>query len=140
MTQNKTEGQHVEGAVETAVHSVPEGYPADEVGVDAVSGSLPTIKVTMADMPKAEPGHKIAKAMEGKVFEPNAALRNKLGRGPGLQDAEAMNPGVWHDSNEMASGEAAADKIEQDAARAHDRAKERAKALRAGKPDPYPNG
>lgn len=46
-------------------------------------------------MPKAEPLHRIAKKKEGEVFDPNAARREAEGRGPGLQDSEAINPAHW---------------------------------------------
>jgi hypothetical protein len=34
------------------------------------------------------------------TFDPNAALRNKRGQGPGLQDSEALRPAVWTDHDD----------------------------------------
>lgn len=48
-----------------------------------------------APMPEPEPGHQIAEAKKDTVFDPNAALREAQGRGPGLQDSEALQPAVW---------------------------------------------
>lgn len=48
-----------------------------------------------APMPPPEPGHTIAEEKHGEVFDPNAALREAQGRGPGLQDSEAVHPAVW---------------------------------------------
>jgi len=122
---------------EAVVRVLPEGYPEKEAGQDPQS-SLPTVKVSAGDMPDAEPLHSIAEKSD--VFDPNAALRNKLGIGPGLQDSEAKNPAVWVDVDAQKVADAAASKMEKDAQRAYDRAKSRAEALRNGEPDPYPAG
>jgi hypothetical protein len=124
-------------SAEAAVLEVPDEYPDKDVGQDPQSGR-PTLKVSASDMPDAEPFHTIAEKSD--VFDPNAALRGKMGIGPGLQDSEAKNPAVWNDIDSDKAREAAAKKIEQDAQRAADRAEARAKAIRAGEPDPYPNG
>jgi hypothetical protein len=126
-------------SVETAVREVPDAYPDKEVGQDPQS-NLPTLSVSKGDMPDAEPFHKEAERKAGEVFDPNAALRNKIGVGPGLQDSEAKFPAHWNDVDEQAGRDAAADKIEADAKRSQDRAKARAAAIRKGDPDPYPNG
>lgn len=130
MAEKKTEAEAV-------VRSVPEEYPDKEVGQDPLS-SLPTVKVSAGDMPDAEPHHAIAEKSD--VFDPNAALRGKLGYGPGLQDSEANQPAVWTDVDLDKSRKAAAEKIRQDAERAAKRAEARAKAIEKGDPDPYPSG
>ncbi|HWH14245.1 MAG TPA: hypothetical protein VNT51_05825 [Miltoncostaeaceae bacterium] len=48
-----------------------------------------------APMPDVEPGHKGYELNPGEVFDPNAALRNAEGRGPGLQDSEIISPAHW---------------------------------------------
>lgn len=116
---------------EAVVREVPADYPNKEVGQDPQS-SLPTLKVSAGDMPDAEPHHSLA--AKSDVFDPNAALRNKMGHGPGLQDSEAAHPAVWADLDSDASRKAAADKIEQDAKRAYDKAKRQAEAVRKGEP------
>jgi hypothetical protein len=126
-------------SVETAVREVPDAYPDKEVGQDPQS-NLPTLSVSKGDMPDAEPFHKEAERKAGEVFDPNAALRNKVGVGPGLQDSEAKFPAHWNDVDEQAGRDAAADKIEADAKRSQERARARAAAIRKGDPDPYPNG
>lgn len=67
------------GAVLDPVASVPEG--------DDISSK--------SKMPPAEPGHDVAKAKEGQVFDPNAARRYAAGEAPWLQDSEAINPAHW---------------------------------------------
>jgi len=122
---------------EAAVRSLPEGYPEEEAGQDPQS-NLPTVKVSKSDMPDPDPLHAGPEAVgaPADVFDPNAALRNKLNRGPGLQDSEAKNPAVWTDVDEEKSRNAAADSIEQEAERAMERAKARADAIRKGEPAP----
>lgn len=122
---------------EAVVRELPPDYPEKDAGVDPQS-NLPTVKVTAADVPAAEAHHKIAEKSD--AFDPNAALRNKLGYGPGLQDSEANQPAVWADVDADKTRQAAADKVEQDAERAAKRAKARAAAIRKGEADPYPNG
>ncbi len=114
---------------EAVVRELPEGYDPKDAGEDPLS-NLPTVKVDASDMPDAEPFHTIAEKSD--VFDPNAALRNKLGNGPGLQDSEAKNPAVWNDVDADKYRQVAADKIEADAKRAYDKAKKEADALRKG--------
>lgn len=121
------------GGAEAVVREIPDGYPEKESGTDPLS-NLPTVKVDAGDMPEAEAHHALAEKAD--VFDPNAALRNKVNVGPGLQDSEAIHPAVWVDVDAQRSAQAAADKIEKDAKRAYDRAKARAKAVREGAPDP----
>ena len=68
------------GAALDPVVAVPEGE-----GITSAS-----------KMPPAEPGHDVAKAKEGKVFDPNAARRYAAGEEPWLQDSEAINPAHWN--------------------------------------------
>lgn len=68
------------GAALDPVASVPEGE-----GITSKS-----------EMPPAEPGHDVAKAKEGQVFDPNAARRYAAGEEPWLQDSEAINPAHWN--------------------------------------------
>lgn len=68
------------GAALDPVVSVPEGE-----GITSAS-----------EMPPAEPGHDVAKAKEGQVFDPNAARRYAAGEEPWLQDSEAINPAHWN--------------------------------------------
>lgn len=120
---------------EATVRQLPEGYPEKEAGVDPQS-NLPTVKVSKSDMPDPDPLHAGPERVGAPkdVFDPNAALRNKLGYGPGLQDSEAKNPAVWVDLDNEDGRKAAADAHVQDAQRKLDAAKERAKAIKAGDP------
>lgn len=59
-----------------------------------VVGDAPSVPVG-APMPDLEPGHKGEELNPGGVFDPNAALRNQEGRGPGLQDSEILAPAHW---------------------------------------------
>jgi hypothetical protein len=68
------------GAVLDPVAAVPEG---DDI-------------TSKSEMPPAEPGHDVAKAKEGKVFDPNAARRYAAGEDPWLQDSEAISPAHWN--------------------------------------------
>jgi hypothetical protein len=122
---------------EAVVRQLPEEYDEKDAGSDPLS-SLPTVKVSKGDMPDAEAHHSIAEKSD--VFDPNAALRGKLGYGPGLQDSEAKDPAVWVDVDLAKSQKAAAKKVRDDAKRASDRAEARAKAIEKGEADPYPNG
>jgi hypothetical protein len=72
--------------------------------------------------------------LQGVPFDPNAALRKKMGVGPGLQDSEALRPAVWVDENSEEARKASADALEFDAQRALDRAKAEADAIRKGEP------
>jgi hypothetical protein len=60
-------------------------------------GTVPDDEVITSntEMPPAEPGHDVAKAKEGRVFDPNAARRYAQGEEPWLQDSEAINPAHW---------------------------------------------
>lgn len=107
-------------------------------GLDAETddAGLVVLKVDAGDMPAPDPLHSGPEKLgvDPKVFDPNAALRNKRGVGPGLQDSEARNPAVWVDQDAEKSRNAAADAHEQDAERLVKAAKERAKAIRKGAP------
>lgn len=120
---------------EAVVRELPPDYPAKEAGQDPLS-NLPTVKVSKSDMPAPDPLHAGPEAMgaPADVFDPNAALRNKQGYGPGLQDSEAKNPAVWTDVDSGKARSAQADKVEADAKRAYDRAKAKAEAVRKGEP------
>jgi hypothetical protein len=59
---------------------------------------LTILEVSEGDNPPAEPYHTIADELG--TFDPNAALRNKRGQGPGLQDSEALRPAVWTDHDD----------------------------------------
>lgn len=109
--------------------------PGEDAEIDGET-NLYRVSVSAGDMPDADPLHAGPEAVgaDKNVFDPNAARRNKLGLGPGLQDSEAKNPAVWVDENNDASRKAAADAHVQDAERALAAAKERAKALRKGDP------
>lgn len=113
-----------------AVRDLPAEYP-DEPG-SSDQHNLPIVEVDSGDMPDAEPLHTLA--AKSDVFDPNAALRNKLGYGPGLQDSEAKNPAVWSQEDSKEARDAAADAEVKRAERALARAKARAKAIRAGDP------
>lgn len=65
--------------------------------LDPVAGAPEGEDITSASkMPPAEPGHDVAKAKEGQVFDPNAARRYAAGEEPWLQDSEAINPAHWN--------------------------------------------
>lgn len=119
---------------EAVVREVPAEYP-DEPGQDPQS-NLPTVEVSASDMPAPDPLHAGPEAVgaDKNVFDPNAALRNKMGMGPGLQDSEAKNPAVWVDLDSDKARKAAADAEVEQAERVLKRAKERAKAIRKGDP------
>lgn len=121
---------------EAVVRDVPADLPDKNVGDGDPQSNLPTVKVTQADMPPPDPLHAGPEALgiPGDVFDPNAALRNKLGYGPGLQDSEAKNPAVWSQEDSKEARDAAADAEVKRAERALARAKARAKAIRAGDP------
>lgn len=128
MASKKTEAEAV-------VLEVPADVPDANVGQDPQS-NLPTVKVSKSDMPDPEPLHAGPERVGASkdVFDPNAALRNVQGFGPGLQDSEAKNPAVWVDIDSDDARKAAADAEIQAAQRVLDRAKARAKAIRAGDP------
>jgi hypothetical protein len=88
--------------------------------------------VSESDKAPAEPLHKVAEASD--VFDPNAAYRNKIGVGPGLQDSEARNPAVWVDQDSQAAAQAGADAAVARAQRELDRAKAQAAAVKKGEP------
>jgi hypothetical protein len=78
-------------------------------------------EVSLSDpMPPTEPGHKGESLGGGDVFDPNAALRYKEGRGPGLQDSERMQPAHWVQPGDEESAKLA---VEAEAKRLEDRAK-----------------
>jgi hypothetical protein len=85
----------------------------------------PSKSVSLNDpMPPTEPGHKGESINGGaEIFDPNAALRYKEGRGPGLQDSERLQPAHWPQS---ASADSAAGKalIEREAKRLEKQAKD----------------
>lgn len=120
---------------EAVVRDLPPEYPDKDAGTDPQS-NLPTVKVSASDMPAPEPTHAGPERVgaDKNVFDPNAALRNKLGRGPGLQDSEAKNPAVWVDVDSADARKAAADAHVQDAERALAAAKARAAAIKKGAP------
>lgn len=77
-------------------------------------------------MPPTEPGHKGRSISGGdEIFDPNAALREKRGEGPGLQDSERMQPAHWPQQADLDS-DAARALVEREA----ERLERRAKALR----------
>lgn len=123
------------GDAEAVVLEVPADYPDSEVGQDAQS-SLPTVKVSKGDMPGPEPTHAGPEKLgvPADVFDPNAALRNKLGYGPGLQDSEAKNPAVWVDVDSDAARENAAKAHVEQAERELKRAKARSEEIKKGGP------
>jgi hypothetical protein len=109
--------------------------PASLKDADTEAGRS-TLKVSASDMPEPDPLHAGPEKMgaDKGVFDPNAALRNKMGVGPGLQDSEAKNPAVWVDEDAETARKNAADAHVQDAERALKAAKDRAAAIRKGDP------
>lgn len=107
-------------------------HPAEDPDKEIDGHGLAVLKVSAGDKAPAEPLHTIA--AQSDVFDPNAAYRNKIGVGPGLQDSEARNPAVWVDNDSDAARNAAADAEVQAAQRVLDRAQRRAEAIRAGDP------
>lgn len=106
--------------------------PAEDPDKEVDEHGLAVLRVSESDMPDAEPLHKLAEKSD--VFDPNAAYRNKLGFGPGLQDSEAKNPAVWVDVESDAARAASADAHVKRAQQELDRAKNRAKAIKSGDP------
>lgn len=109
--------------------------PGEDAELDGDT-NLYRVTVSESDMPDAEPTHAGPEKLgvPADTFDPNAARRNKLGQGPGLQDSEAKNPAVWVDENNEAAREAAADAAVQEAERQLKAAKERAANIRKGAP------
>lgn len=109
----------------------PEGVDAeiDEHGLTVLS-------VDTSDKAEPDPLHAGPKRLGLKEtpFDPNAALRKKAGRRPGLQDSEAKNPAVWVDENSDEARKASADALVADAEADLERAKKQADALRKGEP------
>lgn len=109
----------------------PEGVDAekDEHG-------LTVLKVDGSDKADPDPMHAGPKklGLPSVPFDPNAALRKKAGRRPGLQDSEALHPAVWteQDSDEMRKAEA--DALVEDAEANLEKAKAQAEALKKGEP------
>jgi hypothetical protein len=112
------------------------GTPPPELDADRDEHGLAVLEVSQGDMPEPDPLHAGPEKLgaDRNVFDPNAALRNKMGVGPGLQDSEAKNPAVWVDMDAEASRNAAADAHVQDAERAVKAARKRAEAVRKGEP------
>lgn len=111
---------------------VSGAHPAEDPDKEFDEHGLAKLTVSESDMPGAEPNHKVAEASD--VFDPNAAYRNKLGLGPGLQDSEARNPAVWVDQDSQAAAEAGAEAAVKAAQRELDRAKAQAAAVKKGEP------
>jgi hypothetical protein len=117
---------HIAGAA-------PEGI--DDAGVD--EHGLTVLTVSEADKADLDPLHAAGAAALGLSevpFDPNAALRNKAGQGPGLQASEAIHPAVWVDENSDAAREAYAASLVADAEAALDKAKAQADAYKKGEP------
>lgn len=98
----KKDADDAQGAPETTSPAMPPLAPATrepEPGdLTATTSTGDTVSISPdAPMPPPEPGHRIAEtpgAAEG-IFDPNAARRFAEGRGPGLQDSEALQPAHW---------------------------------------------
>lgn len=121
--------------------SSQEAHVRSGVSADAIPDAevdehgLTVLKVDEGDMPDPEPTHAGPQKLGREArFDPNAALRAKMGVGPGLQDSEVINPAVWVDQDAEAARKASADAHVQDAERKLEAAKERAKAIRKGDP------
>lgn len=114
----------------TALVSGP--HPAEDPDKDFDEHGLAILRVSESDKAPAEPLHTIAAAFDG--FDPNAAYRNKIGVGPGLQDSEARNPAVWVDHESDAARKASADGAVARAQRELDRVKAAADAVKKGEP------
>ena len=101
-------------------------------GLDTVKDEhgLTVLEVSEGDNPDAEPFHKVAEQLG--TFDPNAALRNKMGEGPGLQDSEALRPAVWTDVDNAQAAVTAADAQVKKAEQALAKAKAAAKDARKG--------
>ena len=120
-----------DGAQDMEAH-VSGAHPAEDPDKEFDEHGLAVLKVSAGDKAPAEPMHKVAEASD--VFDPNAAYRNKLGVGPGLQDSEARNPAVWVDVESEEARKAAADAMVARAQRELDRAKAQAEAVKKGEP------
>jgi hypothetical protein len=117
---------------EHEAHVAAAAPPAD---AEVDEHGLTVLKVSEGDMPAPDPRHAGPEKLGREArFDPNAAMRAKMGYGPGLQDSEIVNPAVWVDSDSDDARKAAADAHVADAQRALDRAKEDAKALKKGEP------
>ena len=110
----------------------PESIPDAELD----EHGLLVLKVSAGDTPEPDARHAGPEKLgrEAPALEPNAAMRAKLGRGPGLQDSEIINPAVWVDQDTDASRKAAAEAHVADAQRALDAAKEVAAQVKKGEP------
>lgn len=121
---------------EAVVAELPAGVPKENVGAGDPQSNLPSVKVDASDV-EPDPRHAGPdKLGRPKRDDPNAALRKAMGRRPGLQDSEVINPAVWVDTTSDEARKAAADAHVEDAQAALDRAKETAKAVKAGDPLP----
>lgn len=91
-------------------------------------------------MPATEPGHKGESLGGGKVFDPNAALREKNGVGPGLQDSERLQPAHWPQETSdpavvKALAEREAQRLEKQAQKLRDDAKDSGASVLVGEAD-----
>lgn len=78
--------------------------PSDEL----VSGSDDGATVSTATKMVAEPGHRRAEAaVAAGAWDPNVARRLEEGRGPGMQDSEAMQPATWIQPSDNAAADLA---------------------------------
>src|SRR4051794_32580815 len=94
---------------ETYVRELPADLPKENVGAGDPKSNLPSIKVDASDV-EPDPRHAGPEKLgRPKRDDPNAALRKVLGRRPGLQDSEVINPAVWVDEDSESARKAAAD-------------------------------
>jgi hypothetical protein len=107
-------------------------------GVDAAvdEHGLTVLEVGESEKADPDPLHTGPKKLGLKEvpFDPNAALRKKAGRQPGLQDSEALHPAVWVDEGSEEAMKASGDALVADAEANLERAKREAEALRKGEP------
>jgi hypothetical protein len=120
-----------DGAQDMEAH-VRGPLPPEDPDKEVDEHGLSVMRVSAGDKAEAEPGHVIAARSD--VFDPNAAYRNKLGFGPGLQDSEANNPAVWVDENSEEARKASADAAVKRAEQELERVKANAEAVKKGEP------
>lgn len=119
---------------ETYVRELPADLPKENVGDGDPKSNLPSIKVDASDV-EPDPRHAGPEKLgRDKRPDPNAALRKAMGKRPGLQDSEIINPAVWVDEDSDNARKASADAHVEDAQAELDAAKERAKKVKAGEP------
>ena len=121
---------------EAVVAELPPDLPKENVGEGDPLSNMPTVKVSDGDTPEPDPRHagpeKLGRPARN---DPNAALRNVRGVGPGLQDSEIINPAVWVDVAGSKEGRKASSEAHvKDAERELEAAKKRAKAIEKGEP------